>query len=765
MSSPSLWERLKSARIVQVLLVYLGASWFLLQLVSTLQQLLALPVWVGPVTVIVLAAGLLGVLATAWVQSHPATQAREEAGEVPSDWQVAPADAMASLRAGRIPHLTWGRMVALGVVSVVLLAGFAGGYVLLKGLGPSDAGAVDIARGVAVLPFDVGGLDPDAYREGLADLVSTNLNQIEGVRAIDTRTVMAQWRKTFGDVTDVPLADALRTAGVTGARYALVGGATALGASLRMTATLYDLSNGAEVGTARVEGTPDEIVDLVDALSVDATRTILMEQEGSAGAIRRRLESITTASLPALEAYLEGERYLRRGLFPEAKDAFLRAVTLDTTFAMAYLRLERSINWLNPNQSAYDPEMRQWAYDQAARYMDRLPHKERTLVQVALDRREGRLTHMGDLDLHLATNPEDAEGWFWLAVYLSDPAALATSAQIDSAFNRTVDLDPSFSPYYVAPLRRAVLRGDSARFEELIALRHRFYPDYDEVGYRETYSFFWDDGPERARVDEMDPRWALTWLWSPFSFESDALAARTHEALESIGARAGIRFQAQTLSLLALGRLAEARDLQAEAMREAPIAAATLAAWAYVDMSRRFGLIAADAEARLVSAIRQRQTSDPCQEYGCRLDRLIAALLGGPLPEVASDDVWGGADRRLATAFRQMDSDPGGAFSLLHGDPERGAASALRPWYLVTAADAAARARDWQLAARYYTGVLRTSLRPYAHYKLGEVYEAMGDDAKAAEQYRGLLTLWAGADVELQPVIRQVQAAIDRLGG
>ena len=106
MPKPPLWERLRSAHIVQVGAVYLGGSWFALQMVDTLQGLLSLPDWVGPVAVALLLVGLFVVLATAWVQSLPQTTAAEEAGEVPTDWEVAPADAFAALMRGRLPHLT-----------------------------------------------------------------------------------------------------------------------------------------------------------------------------------------------------------------------------------------------------------------------------------------------------------------------------------------------------------------------------------------------------------------------------------------------------------------------------------------------------------------------------------------------------------------------------------------------------------------------------------------------------------------------------------
>ena len=76
MPTPSLWSRLKQSRIVQVVLVYLGVSWGILQAVDVLQNTLALPDWIGPVAVILLLIGLVILAATAWVQSLPSTEAR-----------------------------------------------------------------------------------------------------------------------------------------------------------------------------------------------------------------------------------------------------------------------------------------------------------------------------------------------------------------------------------------------------------------------------------------------------------------------------------------------------------------------------------------------------------------------------------------------------------------------------------------------------------------------------------------------------------------
>jgi tetratricopeptide (TPR) repeat protein len=48
--------------------------------------------------------------------------------------------------------------------------------------------------------------------------------------------------------------------------------------------------------------------------------------------------------------------------------------------------------------------------------------------------------------------------------------------------------------------------------------------------------------------------------------------------------------------------------------------------------------------------------------------------------------------------------------------------------------------------------------------RLGELYEARGDRAKAGEYYRKFVALWKSADPELQPKVAEVQRRLARLG-
>jgi tetratricopeptide (TPR) repeat protein len=466
---PSLLDRLKQARIVQVLVVYLGASWVVLQIADVLQNTAGLPEWVGAFTLLLLLVGLIIILATAWVQAHPATTAAEQAGEIPTDWQIAPADALASLKSGRLPHLTWGRAILGGVVALSLLFGGAGLYVGITGgpsiLGPQEAGADEAATGIAVVPFSVtGGDELDLWHEGMVDVLTTNLDGMGGYRTIDSRTVMAQWRERVdeGEVPD--LRTSLEVAAQTGARYALVGTLVGSPAGIRLSAELYDLSSGDKVAQVAQEGGAEEVLDLTSALSVDLTRELLGGSTGQGMVQDVRLDALTTTSLPALRAYLEGEAVFRSANFAAAVAAYERAVELDSLFALAWLRLSNSYGWLVDIGS----EAGARAGERAAALVDRLPARDRILVRASEAVRTGDPTFLNQIQEGVRRYPDDPDLWFEMGEFVYHvglETGIATESQAVEAFEQAVALDPGFGPYRVHLLELTIARGDRAKAE------------------------------------------------------------------------------------------------------------------------------------------------------------------------------------------------------------------------------------------------------------------------------------------------------------
>jgi hypothetical protein len=90
-------------------------------------------------------------------------------------------------------------------------------------------------------------------------------------------------------------------------RYAILGSMVPAGTQVRINVDIYDLSDGSNIGSARVDGSADDIFALVDGLSVAIARELL-GAAGEQAATERRLASITTSSVDALKDFLEGER-------------------------------------------------------------------------------------------------------------------------------------------------------------------------------------------------------------------------------------------------------------------------------------------------------------------------------------------------------------------------------------------------------------------------------------------------------------------------
>ncbi len=124
MASPSdnplkrLIREIHRRSLLQVLGIYIFASWAVLQVVDTLGGALRLPEWLEPMALVLLIIGLPIVLATAFVQEGMS-------GRSAGDVEVAgvPADAPAATGASGL--FTWRNALGGGVLAFALL-GFVG---------------------------------------------------------------------------------------------------------------------------------------------------------------------------------------------------------------------------------------------------------------------------------------------------------------------------------------------------------------------------------------------------------------------------------------------------------------------------------------------------------------------------------------------------------------------------------------------------------------------------------------------------------------
>lgn len=770
---PPLLERLKRARVFQVLAVYLGASWVVLQIADVLQDAVGLPAWVSAFAVLLLLIGLIIILSTAWVQSLPKTTALEEAGEIPTDWEIAPGDVIDSLKRGRVPHLTWGRAIMGGVVALSLLFGGAGLYVGLTGrpgvLGPAELGAGEAATGIAVMPFVVtGGEDLELWREGMVDILSTNLDGMGGFRTIDSRTVLSEWQARVPEGEQPPLRTTLEVAASTGARYAVVGTMVGNPAGVRLGADVYDLSSRDEVAQVTREGASNEVLELTSALSVDLTRELL--GTSGRGAVQDlRLDALTTTSLPALRAYLEGEAAFRDAAFADAVAAYEQAVALDSLFALAWLRLSSSYGWLDNIGSASAAV----AGERALALVDRLPARDRIIVRASEAARTGDVSFFPEARESVRLYPDDPDLWFELGEYIFHvglAAGVATMEQGMEAFQRAMELDPDFGPYQVHPLELTIASGDSEAANRALE-RYRASTD-DSQNVREfelaiPLLLGSEDAAEQAIVgsrgidmgtlarvriafqnkqDRYDRLSALEWA------NRDRAGADHQWLYYQLGAQGALE---------RAGRVADSLDLSAGVKG--------------VGAGYMMGVWPDASHERLRDLATSQRCLQPAVDVTClgfvgwgfaragELEEAAAVL--DHLRRLAADDggrvagVWAKIVEGAVVAERGR---PGEARTLLLTARNEGAPAGVLA--RLSLAELEQEEGNIPEAISYHLANLYDFGRVRSTYQLARIYDERADDEEAARYYRSFLTATREGDQELRE-IRAAKEALARLGG
>jgi tetratricopeptide (TPR) repeat protein len=784
MKKPDLWTRLKEARIVQVLVVYLGASWGILQVVDILQGSLSLPDWVSPVSLILLLIGLVIILATAWVQSLPSTTRKEEAGEVPGDWEVAPKEVLTSLASGELPHLTWGRSILGGVMALLVMFGLAGIAVVFKGplisLGPSEAGAGVAPAGIAVVPFGVTGEGLDLWREGMVDVISTNLDGMGGYRTIDSRTVMARWRERVGDGSDPDLRTSLEVAGSTGARFGLVGSLVGSPAGVRVMADLYDLDSGEKVVQSWVEGSEEEVLELVGELSVDLTRKLL-EATGGDVIQAPRTASLTTHSLPALRAFLEGETAYRHSDFAGAVSGFERAVGIDSTFALGWQRLAASYQWLENMNS----EQGRIAVERAWELRDRLPVRDRILVRADKAMVDADLRIITDLRDAARNYPDDPEVWYLLGdfyLHFGLEAGMADHQDILEAFERAVSLDPEFTPYHIHLIELYITHADTAKALEAMEKYERLSPgDLQARPYlRLAHDLFLSTAEERdavlASLDEKSENTiadvGIMMQWGPYP-DKDWVVTVARRAFERTGH--GLWFRTLGNTLLNKGDLAALTEHYM-----APGVPPVFPAGGAVTLS----LLGLPIPDELIGMVNNPELCPEREDPGTwclYVTGFMAAKNGNSSRFAELVDVNRSLARTLAA------SDPGqqshadfhdalaenleGTWEVYQGGDLNMARRKLREVLPEFSDDMAVFTR-WILAEALEEGRPQEALsilenmggwvEGYAQVRVGRIREGMGDTRVAAEAYRNASQIFADGDPS-NPYLVEAREAVERL--
>ena len=447
-----LFAELKRRRVFRVAAVYGAVAFVVLQVADIMVPALALPEALTRAVALILILGFPIALVIAW--AFELTPEGMKRTEDPTEAEIEAI--VAQPRSRRWPS---GVLALAGISALV-----AGAFFVLRPevtfRGPRAVEAGEALPAIAVLPFSVNGPEAEFWREGMANTLATNLNGLAGLRTVSSRTVLSRWDSTVGEGDAPDLATALDVARQAGAAYAVIGDLVVAGDRTQASADIYNVETGEQVGQARsvgsVEG--DSAFALIDRFTVEIVGVAPTPEDATLSNVD--LARLTTTSVEALKAYLEGESLYRRSDFVSAIEAYQRAVAIDSTFAMAHYRLSKAYGWESGNGAADG----HWLA--AQRMADRLPNRERSLVEANVAFLRGAVYETLDiLNEAVRLHPDDMEAWYVLGdtyYHLGYQALEDAPAQTERAFGRALELDPTVGPTHIHLIENAFALGDSA---------------------------------------------------------------------------------------------------------------------------------------------------------------------------------------------------------------------------------------------------------------------------------------------------------------
>ncbi len=311
---------------------------------------------------------------------------------------------------------------------------------------------------VVVLPFQVhGGADLDYLAVGLMDVLSSHLNGMGPINTIDANAVLEFLRaRENAGISESRLVQ--RAATHFDAGRAIAGSLVEIGPRVELRASLM-----------RADGTRERDIQLTGARSTlpgmvnDVVKQLLTVSLADAGRDLPAVAARTTDSLSALRLYLEGEQSMRAGRHTLAVDQFERAVSIDSTFALAFYRLGEARRRTSP---LAQPWWERPVHQAAARLGARLPPFERDLV---------RATTLSNADavpilLRLVRQrPSSAEAQFLLGLALDRQSAAQGTSNADAIahLSRALSLDTGHVEATRALAFAAARAGDGTRLREL----------------------------------------------------------------------------------------------------------------------------------------------------------------------------------------------------------------------------------------------------------------------------------------------------------
>ena len=700
---------------------------------------IGLPDWVYPGALIIMGLGLPVVLWTGYVQ-RVAQHASATRGT------------MASLALKAAPHVSWyrtarGGMIALGAF-VALVSGFMG--LRAAGVGPFatllGSGRLKEREPILLTDFRTTNTDSTLGRV-ISDAVRAGLSGSSAITLVPPSTVaaaLARMQRPPGTRVDSLVGRELAIR--EGVKAMVDGEVTGVAGGYIVTIRLVRVDSGVELASFRETGDgPRGLIDAADKVA----RALRGKAGESLRAVNATppLAQVTTASLDALRKFSEATRAQTRldvGGVALAREA----VAIDSTFGGAWYLLGVLLrDYGGGARSSIDS-----AFQRAYQLRDRMSPRERynaTMAYFAAGPGRDRAKAIAATEAELARG--DSTLLVALGEAIREQRQFARAESLNVTWVRQFPGRSSSALGNIAELQmdEGNLAGAAATVEQL---RQQF-PSY--AALRQPYVLF-------AKGDLTALQRLVDSMRQNGPPNERAFAAHAAANLSLLHGRLRERntlLDGVPLSLPSIGQPGPIDEviIESSVAGPSPRLAARLdsviakAIAPTVPITDRPYLAAAGALARLGNAKAARAMLERyrAEVSDTALRRDAAAAMHAALGELALAEQ---NPKQAVVEFRRSDTS-------YDGKPVDECAPCVsfqlgRAFDAANLPDSAIAAFERYLATPYWdriTPMLDPIRVPATHERLGQIYEAEGNSAKAAEHYRAFVDLWKNADVELQP--------------
>ena len=643
---------------------------------------------------------------------------------------------------------------------------------------------------VAVLYFDntTGDRGLDWLRTGIPEMVVTDLSQSSKFEVVSTERLYEIVSGLHRADDRVLSQDVVRiVAERTGVSNVVVGSYVKSGGALRINMRLQDASSGRIIASERIDGGDEAtLFRMIDDLSqrirarfesvhAVAPGTLLSKPGGTDPPLDRGLTEVTTTSIAAFRAYAEGIDLFDRARTTEAAAMFEKAVELDPTFAMAYVKLAVAHNNLN-----HFPERRKYAA----------------------------------LALQHAGRVSPAQRYYIEGVSYSYAGGPGSAKNTIESYRKCVEVDPNFAScrHSLALQLTLIERYAEARqhYEELIRrgterpvtfdnLSNVLILTGDIAGARRTMQMFVDGHPDNAegqaalaevdiaagRFDDARTRLARARELGATTGEHDATRAMVEALRENWSGAEQIAKSmlvdadqaTRALGTIAMARVAMFRGKTRDAINwyERALSTETTVRGASLNAARLEIVRLLSARGDYANALQRAQSATLGPVTGGATQAWLLALTGQSsaaaeiVQRIANSDPLA-PDRAarnaqyarglMATAIHDW---PAAIDALelaqstlsVHSNSE-GAANSVHVAMWFALADAYRQAGQTEKAIKQFEKVASAGHERWSnplpfvrsYYSLGTLYEQRGDNAKAREMYRRFIEYWKDGDLD-----------------